>query len=72
MADLVYELSFKGTASSTLRAAFDDCELASGHGTTTLRCDQPELSDVLGRIQSLGLELLDLRLIAREGPLGAP
>ena len=64
MAALVYEVSFKGTASDTLRAAFDDCELRIGHGSTTVRCDPSQLNVVLERLQSYGLELLEARLIA--------
>jgi hypothetical protein len=67
MADLVYEVVFKGTASTVLRAAFDDCEIETGHGTTKLRVSHGALQDVLGRIQSLGLELLDVRLVAEPG-----
>ena len=60
MADLVYEVCFRGVASATLRAAFDDCELETGRGTTTLRCTHDALGGVLGRIQDLGLELVDV------------
>jgi hypothetical protein len=67
MADLVYEVSFKGAASNELRAAFDDCELEAGPGTTMLRVGHDSLQDVLGRIQSFGLELLDVRLVAGPG-----
>jgi hypothetical protein len=38
MADLSYEVSFKGVASPTLRAAFMDCEQGTGVGTTWVRC----------------------------------
>lgn len=64
MAELVYELSFKGVASDVLRAGFEDCELVAGHGTTMLRCGQESLQDALEQIQSFGLELLDVRLVA--------
>jgi hypothetical protein len=62
MADLTYEVSFKGVASPTLRAAFAECEL--GSGTTLVRCSTHELRTVIARIQEFGLELLDVRLIA--------
>jgi hypothetical protein len=64
MAELTYELSFKGVASPTLRAAFVDYEVGSGTGTTWVRCSHDELSGVIGRIGELGLDLLDIRLIA--------
>jgi len=64
MADLTYEVSFKGVASPTLRAAFADHELSAGSGRTLVRCAQPDLAGVLSRIEDLGLELLDVRLIA--------
>jgi hypothetical protein len=64
MADLTYEVSFKGVASPTLRAAFGDHDLSVGSGLTLVRCAQPDLPDVLSRIEELGLELLDVRLIA--------
>jgi hypothetical protein len=59
-----YEVSFKGVASPTLRAAFDDCELGEGSGLTLVRCTQDLLRTVIARIEELGLELLDVRLVA--------
>ena len=41
MAQLVYELSFKGAASETLAAAFADCVVTVHHGTTTVRTRSP-------------------------------
>jgi hypothetical protein len=64
MADLSYEVSFKGVASPTLRAAFMDCEQGTGVGTTWVRCTHGHLRQVIARIEELGLELLDVRLIA--------
>jgi len=64
MADLTYEVSFKGVASPTLRAAFAECELSTRTGTTLVRCSTHELRTVIARIQEFGLELLDVRLIA--------
>jgi hypothetical protein len=55
-----YEVSFRGVASDALRAAFDDCEVDTGPGTTTLRCPHDALRGVLNRIQDLGLELIDV------------
>jgi len=63
MADLRYEVSFKGVASPTLRAAFAGCELGTGVGTTWVRCPHDALREIIARIEELGLELLDVRLI---------
>ena len=63
MADLTYEVSFKGVASPTLRAAFAGCELGTGVGTTWVRCPHDALREIIARIEELGLELLDVRLI---------
>jgi hypothetical protein len=68
MADLTYEVSFKGVASPTLRAAFGDCELSTGVGTTSVRCSHDAVRDIIARIDELGLELLDVRLIAEHRP----
>jgi hypothetical protein len=64
MAELTYEVSFKGVASPTLRAAFVDHDLETGTGITTVRCTQASLRTVMARIEEFGLELLDVRLIA--------
>ena len=71
MAALIYELSFKGIASPTLRAAFPDCELDDGTGVTVVRCTQDALRAVIARIEDFGLQLLDLRLVA-EHPAERP
>ena len=64
MADLTYEVSFKGMASPTLRAAFMDCELSAALGVTSVRCPKAAVRTVIARIEEFGLELLDVRLIA--------
>ena len=64
MAELVYELTFKGAASSGLRAAFDDCGIHTAAGRSTLRCRPEVLHEMLDRVQSFGLELLRVRLLA--------
>ena len=64
MADLAYEVSFKGVASPTLRAAFTECAVEAGAGRTLVRCRQEALSAVIARIEELGLQLLDVRLVA--------
>ena len=64
MADLKYQLSFKGAASPTLRSAFVDCDVETDDGVTLLRFAHDQLGHVLGQIQELGLELLDVHLVA--------
>jgi hypothetical protein len=62
-----YEITFAGQAGSTLRAEFDDCQVTVGRGTTTLRAalpDQAALSGLILRITSLGLEVIDMHLVA--------
>jgi hypothetical protein len=74
MAALVYEVSFKGVASPTLRAAFADCQVEVGAGITLVRCSHAAVRSVIGRIEEFGLELLDVRLLAEhtDGPLTPP
>jgi len=58
-----YEITFAGQASTTLRAEFDDCEVAVGPGTTTLRAELPDqaaLGGLLQRIIGLRLELVQV------------
>ena len=65
----VYELTFKGEAGTTIRAAFPEFEVTATHGTTVLHgglTDQAALHGVIERIQDLGLELIDVRLIVEE------
>ena len=60
-------LSFKGTASAVVRALFEEFDVEPGHGITVVRgqfSDQAALHGALARIQGLGLELLDVRLVA--------
>jgi len=57
----IYEITFLGQAGSTLRSAFDDCEISLGPDTTTLRAELPDqgaLQGLLQRITGLGLELV--------------
>jgi hypothetical protein len=72
MADLAYEVSFKGVASPTLRAAFVDCELTATMGVTSVRCTKAALRSVIARIADFGLELLAVRLIAQHRADDAP
>jgi hypothetical protein len=71
MAHLIYEVSFKGVASNTLRAAFDEFDLTAGAGVTLVRCPKDALRTVIAYIEELGLELLAVRLVADQaaGPL---
>jgi hypothetical protein len=64
MADLRYLISFKGAASPTLRSAFANCDIETDDGVTVVRCPHDELSSVIAQIQNLGLELLDVHLVA--------
>lgn len=63
----VYEITFTGQAGSTLCAEFDDCEVTIGRGTTTLRAKLPDrgaLTGLLQRITVLGLEVIDMHIVA--------
>ena len=60
MAADLYDVTFKGVASDALRAAFDDCDVVSTAGATTLRCGREALRNVIDRIQDLGLDLLEV------------
>jgi hypothetical protein len=61
-----YVVTVKGEPGELLRAAFDDVHVSSAPGVTVLTAelDQPALHGLLTRIEDLGLELLDMRLIA--------
>ena len=61
-----YEITFTGQAGPVLRAEFDDCEVAIGSGTTTLRAELPDpaaLSGLVQRITGLRLEVVYLRIV---------
>ena len=72
MADLTYEVSFKGVASPTLRAAFVDHTVTTGVGTTSVRCTHDALRDVIARIEDFRLELIGVRLIAEAAETHPP
>ena len=62
-----YEITFLGQAGTTLRAEFEDCEVTIGPGTTTLRTALPDrgaLSGLMERINGLGLDVIDVSLVA--------
>ena len=70
MAEMTYELSFKGAASETLAAAFEGCHVATDRRVTVVRSqvpDQAALQGLIARINALGLELLDVHLVAEPG-----
>ena len=60
-----YVLTLKGEPGELLYAAFDDVEVSTFPGVTRLSAelDQPALHSLLARIEELGLELIDLRLV---------
>ena len=67
MRSQIYEITFTGQAGNALRAEFDDCEVTLGPGTTTLRAEIPDqgaLSGLMDRITGLGLEVIDMHLVA--------
>ncbi len=76
MRSQMYEITFLGQAGTTLRAEFEDCEVTLGPGTTTLRAELPDrgaLSGLMERINSLGLDVIDVSLVAPPpGRLPAP
>ena len=62
-----YEITFLGEAGPTLRAEFEDCEVIIGRGTTTLRTELPDrgaLPGLMERINGLGLDVIDVSLVA--------
>jgi hypothetical protein len=62
-----YEITFLGRAGDALRAEFDECDVIIGRGTTTLRADLPDqaaLSGLMERITGLGLEVIDVSVVA--------
>lgn len=62
----IYKITFAGEAGNTLRAAFDDCKVITGSGTTTLRAELPDQAAFHGlmeRIRDFGLEVIDLRRV---------
>ena len=64
-----FELWFRGEPGPALRAAFPEFVLRPEHGMTVLHgefVDQAALLGAIDRINSLGLQLIDLRLIVVE------
>jgi hypothetical protein len=61
----IYVITFKGEAGRAVSAAFDDLEVSTKEGLTTLRAtlpDQAALYGVIERIRALGLELVAVRV----------
>lgn len=70
MSSLDYEIRIKGRLSDTLTVAFGEFTSAVKPAETVMRGevrDQSELHAVLDRIQSLGLELIEVRRISDDG-----
>ena len=66
-----YEITFAGQAGTTLRAAFDDCEVRVNARTTTLRAELPDQAALLGlvyRITGFGLDVVHVRLVEQVPP----
>jgi hypothetical protein len=61
-----YVLTVKGQPGELLHAAFDDVDVSGAPGVTVLSAelDRAGLHGLLDRIAELGLELLDVRLVA--------
>ena len=67
MQSRTYEITFVGEAGTALRGEFDDCEVSVSPGTTTLRAELPDqgaLQGLMLRINSLGLELVNVQVVA--------
>jgi hypothetical protein len=63
---LVYDLSFKGNASDMLLAEFGEFAVKVDRGVTHIRANLPDraaLYGLIGRLDALGLELLDVRRV---------
>jgi len=64
-----YEIRIKGRLSDSLTGAFEDFTAAVKPAETVMRGelrDQSELHDVLDQIQSLGLELIEVRRLPEQ------
>ena len=60
---LDYEVEFRGRVSEAVQGAFDDCVVDSDAGITTVRCSSTQLGDVLDRVQSFALVVLEIRRV---------
>jgi hypothetical protein len=71
MSTVGYEIRIKGRLSDTVTDAFEDFTAAVKPAETVIRGevrDQSELHGVLERIQSLGLELIEVRRLSESEP----
>jgi hypothetical protein len=62
-----YEINFVGQADTVARAEFDDCEVSVRPDTTTLLRELPDqgaLHGLIQRVADLGLELIDVSVVA--------
>jgi hypothetical protein len=62
----IYDITLTGQAGAALRAEFDDCEVITGPGTTTLHAELPDQAAFAGlmeRIAILGLEVIDVHRV---------
>jgi hypothetical protein len=69
MADARYEFRIRGRLSATLLARFESLESDDARVETVLHGpvrDQAELHGLLRRLQSLGLELIEVRRLPEE------
>ena len=69
MAQAAYEIRIQGRLSDAVAESFEDFTRAVQPTETVMRgqiADQAALHGVLDRIQSLGLELIEVRKIPRE------
>ena len=67
MPSRTYEITFVGQADIVAREEFDDCEVSVGPDTTTLLRELPDqgaLHGLIQRIADLGLELIDVSVVA--------
>ena len=67
MPSRTYEITFAGQADIVARAEFDDCQVSVGPDTTTLLRELPDqgaLHGLIQRIADLGLELIDVSVVA--------
>jgi hypothetical protein len=70
MKPTTYEITVRGRLGATLVSAFDGLTASASRADTVLRgelADQAALYAVLDRIESLGLELLDIRRVLASG-----
>jgi hypothetical protein len=69
VSDVGYEIRVKGRLSDTVTDAFEDFTTSVKPAETVMRGavrDQSELHGVLDRLQSLGLELIEVRRLSDE------